>query len=163
MKQLDQRVSKVCSVTFSVLFPPFLSNYVLSPFPEVSTVWYLPVPPVSRVQGRGGAAGPGKGRTQGGVLNWKVGKRKLAQSGERTEQELSPSVPTSIGGYSHGPPHGKRPTLPLSLILLPFLTITDTATGQRGRPSCHAGDGYCRIGGRKPLEPQAWAQREEQW
>lgn len=74
-------------MTFSILFPPFWSNYILSPFAKVFTVCCSQVPLVSRVQGRRGAAGPGKGMAQGGVLNSRVGKRKLGTVRGAKEQE----------------------------------------------------------------------------
>lgn len=68
---------------------------------------------VPRVPGRGGAAGPGKGRAQGGV-EW-ARKGMLGTLREADEAGFQPSVPACVGGCSHGPPYGKRlctPTLP---------------------------------------------------
>lgn len=84
-----------------------------------------PVPLVSRVQGRRGAAGSDKGRAQGGVLNGQE-RGSWAQSGEQNDQEFSPSVPASIGGCSYGPPHGKRPAPLCTPILVPFLAVIKT-------------------------------------
>lgn len=98
-----------------------------SPFPRrFHRVALTPVPLVSRVQGRGGAAGPGKGRAQGGVLKGQE-RGSWAQSGELTGQVLHPSISASISWRSHGPPHGKRPSAPLpSPILVSFLAVIKT-------------------------------------
>lgn len=81
------------------------------PFPqEMSSCHTNTSPPIPRVQGRERAAGPGKGRAQGGALSEGEGGCQ-AQSRER-QSGSSSLQPLPRGGCGHGSPLGKRSLLP---------------------------------------------------
>lgn len=121
-----------------------LKNYVLFPFPRrCHRVTLTPVPPSPEYRAER-AAGPGKGRAQGGALS--EGEGGCQAQSQESQSGSSSLQPLPRGGCSHGSPLGKR-----SLLRSPHPSPTHCPQGCRDSLTVEQVWTVLLVG--EPLEP----------